>query len=258
MSQGYAELHCLSNFSFQRGASSAQELFTKAAALGYQALAITDECTMAGIVRAWQASQACSLALIVGSEMRIEEGPKLVLLAQDLAGYQALCRLITLARRRASKGQYRLLREDLDQVERGGLLALWIADEPYDLAHGHWLKGRFAERLWVAVQLHRGPDDRQRLQAMRTCTRGVGVPCRTRLQPSAITYRWPRPGMCCLPMANAICEPCHNWPISTRRRCWKKPCTSPGAARSTWASCVINTPVSWCPAVTMRVPGCAI
>ena len=176
MSQGYAELHCLSNFSFQRGASSAQELFTKAAALGYQALAITDECTMAGIVRAWQASQACSLALIAGSEMRIEEGPKLVLLAQDLAGYQALCRLITLARRRASKGQYRLLREDLDQVERGGLLALWIADEPYDLAHGHWLKGRFAERLWVAVQLHRGPDDRQRLQGLLTLAATLGLP----------------------------------------------------------------------------------
>lgn len=176
MSQGYAELHCLSNFSFQRGASSAQELFAKAAALGYQALAITDECTMAGIVRAWQAAQAHSMTLIVGSEMRIEQGPKLVLLAQNLDGYQSLCRLITLARRRASKGQYRLLREDLDQVERQGLLALWIADEPHDLAHGHWLKGRFAERLWVAVQLHRGADDARRMQGLLGLAKTLGLP----------------------------------------------------------------------------------
>ncbi|RZA27102.1 MAG: PHP domain-containing protein, partial [Proteobacteria bacterium] len=176
MSQGYAELHCLSNFSFQRGASSAQELFAKAAALGYQALAITDECTMAGIVRAWQAAQAHSMTLIVGSEMRIEQGPKLVLLAQNLDGYQSLCRLITLARRRASKGQYRLLRDDLDQVDRQGLLALWIADEPHDLAHGHWLKGRFAERLWVAVQLHRGADDARRLQGLLGLAKTLGLP----------------------------------------------------------------------------------
>lgn len=105
MSVEYAELHCLSNFSFQRGASSAKELFARAAAHGYQALAITDECTMAGIVRAWQAAQETGLALIVGSEMQIHQGPKLVLLAQNLAGYQALCRLITLARRRAPKGR---------------------------------------------------------------------------------------------------------------------------------------------------------
>ena len=39
----YAELHCLSNFSFQRGASHPQELVGRAAQLGYQALALTDE-----------------------------------------------------------------------------------------------------------------------------------------------------------------------------------------------------------------------
>ena len=176
MSQGYAELHCLSNFSFQRGASSAQELFAKAAALGYEALAITDECTLAGIVRAWQAAQAHGMTLIVGSEMRIENGPKLVLLAQDLGGYQALCRLITLARRRADKGRYRLLREDFDEVEREGLLALWIADEPHELAHGHWLKGRFAGRLWLAVQLHCGADDQRRLRGSLHLAATLGLP----------------------------------------------------------------------------------
>ena len=99
----YAELHCLSNFSFQRGASSALELFERAKRQGYSALAITDECSLSGIVRAWQAAQAVELPLIIGSEVRLENGPKLVLLVQDLSGYQQLCRLITLARRRAEK-----------------------------------------------------------------------------------------------------------------------------------------------------------
>lgn len=99
----YAELHCLSNFSFQRGASSAAELFARAARLGYRALAITDECSLAGIVRAWQAAREHQVQLIVGSEIRLEQGPKLVLLAEDLEGYQNLCRLITRGRRQADK-----------------------------------------------------------------------------------------------------------------------------------------------------------
>src|SRR5471032_638967 len=116
MSPEYVELHCLSNFSFQRGASSARELFERAKLHGYQALAITDECTLAGIVRAWQAALDCELPLIIGSEMRIDDGPSVVLLVENLPGYQALCRLITLGRRRAKKGQYLLLRSEERRV----------------------------------------------------------------------------------------------------------------------------------------------
>lgn len=163
MSADYAELHCLSNFSFQRGASSAPELFERARHHGYRALAITDECTLAGIVRAWQASKESGLPLIVGSEMRIEDGPKLVLLAENLTGYQTLCRLITQARRRAKKGEYRLLPEDFsDGVD--GLIALWIPENPTAERDGPWLRGLFPERLWIAVGLHRGPDDDERLR----------------------------------------------------------------------------------------------
>ncbi len=79
----YAELHCLSNFSFQRGASSARELFEPRARLGYGALAITDECSLAGIVRALEASRETDLKLIVGTEVQLADGPKLVLLAQN-------------------------------------------------------------------------------------------------------------------------------------------------------------------------------
>ncbi|WEK28369.1 MAG: error-prone DNA polymerase [Candidatus Pseudomonas phytovorans] len=171
---GYAELHCLSNFSFQRGASSADELFRRAREQGYQALAITDECTLAGIVRAWQAAKEHQLRLIVGSEVRLQDGPKLVLLVENLAGYQSLCALITRARRRAQKGEYQLFRDDLQQHHQG-LLALWVADDFADVATGEWLRSLFGERLWLAVHLHRGSDDALRLQRLRGLAAEVGI-----------------------------------------------------------------------------------
>ncbi|MBT9238563.1 error-prone DNA polymerase [Pseudomonas sp. MG-2] len=171
---GYAELHCLSNFSFQRGASSADELFRRAREQGYQALAITDECTLAGIVRAWQAAKEHQLRLIVGSEVQLQDGPRLVLLVQDLAGYQNLCALITRARRRAQKGDYQLFRDDLQQHHQG-LLALWVADDSGDATPGQWLHGLFGERLWLAVHLHRGSDDTLRLERLRGLAARVGI-----------------------------------------------------------------------------------
>ena len=162
----YAELHCLSAFSFQRGASVAKELFERAKRLGYRALAITDECSMAGIVRAYEAAREFDLPLIVGSEMQIEDAPKLVLIAADLEGYIALCRLITVARRRAGKGEYRLLREDLIDLPLG-LLALWVPGRTPADADAQWLRGLFAERLWIAVELHRAEDDAERLATLR-------------------------------------------------------------------------------------------
>ncbi|KPW41686.1 Error-prone DNA polymerase [Pseudomonas amygdali] len=179
MTSEYAELHCLSNFSFQRGASSARELFERASRHGYQALAITDECTLAGIVRAWQASISTGLPLIIGSEMHIENGPKAVLLVENQAGYEALCKLITVARRRARKGEYRLLREDFEPSPEG-LLAIWLPDIEGDaqacLAHGRWLRERFAERLWLGVELHRGADDEQRLADLLALAQSLGIP----------------------------------------------------------------------------------
>ena len=177
MSSPYAELHCLSAFSFQRGASTAGELFERARRLGYSALAVTDECTLAGIVRAWQAARATEMKLIVGSEMRIEQGPKLVLLVQDLAGYQALCALITAARRRAKKGEYLLLHSDFDNLDTTGLLALWLPDSDPEPAHGQWLQARFGGRAWLAVELHRGHDDRQRLAQLQALAATLGLAC---------------------------------------------------------------------------------
>ncbi len=159
----YAELHCLSAFSFLRGASSALELFERAAELGYRALAITDECSLAGIVRALEASRKTGVALIVGSEFHCANGLRVVLLAENLAGYQALCALITRARRRAAKGTYEIHQADLAGVD--GLLCLWLAEPEPDADAAHWLKKHFSGGLWLAVELHRGARDAKRLAA---------------------------------------------------------------------------------------------
>ena len=109
----YAELHCLSNFTFLRGASRPEELVARAHELGYAALALTDECSLAGVVRAHVAAKAGGLKLIVGSEFRVEEGLRVVLLATDRTGYGHLSALITRGRRNALKGSYRLVLADI-------------------------------------------------------------------------------------------------------------------------------------------------
>ncbi|HEY4555911.1 MAG TPA: PHP domain-containing protein, partial [Lysobacter sp.] len=171
----YAELHCLSNFSFQRGASSADELFERARQQRYAALAITDECSLAGIVRALQASERHRVPLVVGSELRIADGPRCVLLVETPRGYGHLCRLITVARRRAPKGGYRIERGDFN-APLDGLLALWLPDAAPDAQHARWLQATFPQRTWLAVELHRGPDDSARLQSLLALARALGLP----------------------------------------------------------------------------------
>lgn len=165
----YAELHCLSDFSFLRGASSAEDLFARALHCGYEALAITDECSLAGIVRAYEASRATGLALVVGSEFVLACGMKLVLLVETQDGYTQLCRLITLARRAAPKGAYRLTRQDLQQVlgeAEAGVFALWLPATAPDPEQGHWLRALLGQRAFLAVELRREEDDAARLQAL--------------------------------------------------------------------------------------------
>jgi len=166
----YAELHCLSNFSFQRGASSAMELFERAKKLGYAALAITDECSLAGIVRALQAAEETKIKLIVGSEVQLAEGPRLVLLAANQDGYSDLCRLITTGRRRSAKGEYRLARADAERLG-DGVLVLWTPTHPGDAVedeeHAAWVARHFGGRAWIAIERHHGSDDDARFERLR-------------------------------------------------------------------------------------------
>ena len=180
MSADYAELHCLSDFSFGRGASSARELFERARQQGYRALAITDEGSLAGIVRALEASRETGVPLIVGSEVQLDADPpdaglKLVLLVEDQSGYTTLCRLLTQGRRRSAKGEYRLTRDDIaDGLP--GLLVLWLPDARLSQGDGAWLRQRFEGRLWLAVELHRGHDDSGRLEGLLALADTLGIP----------------------------------------------------------------------------------
>ena len=115
----YAELHCRSNFSFLTGASSPEELVDRAAMLRYTALAITDECSLSGVVHAYEQATERGLHLIIGAEMRLEPAVggvamRLVVLATTRRGYGNLAQWITVARRRAEKGRYEARTGDLE------------------------------------------------------------------------------------------------------------------------------------------------
>src|SRR3954467_10763624 len=109
----YAELHCLSNFSFQRGASHPQELVARAHELGYSALAITDECSVAGVVRAHAEAKKLGLKLIPGAEFALD-GFRLVALPRDVIGWGNLCEFISAARMSSEKGTYQVSRAESD------------------------------------------------------------------------------------------------------------------------------------------------
>jgi error-prone DNA polymerase len=195
----YAELHCLTNFSFLRGASHPEELVERAAKLKYSALAITDECSVAGVVRAHVAAKEMNLKLIVGAEFEfripaeekratragsspftLHSSPRaaqlrLILLATDRQGYGNLSELITRGRRQAKKGEYRLTLLDIEQG-LPGCLAIWLPPAQPDIERARWLSERFRDTAWIAAELLCGPDDRSRLTELQNLSRQSGLP----------------------------------------------------------------------------------
>jgi error-prone DNA polymerase len=171
----YAELHCISNFTFLRGASHPHELVERADALGYTALALTDECSVAGAVRAHMASRNRRLKLIVGAELRLSCGMRLAALAIDRSGYGRLCRLITRARRAADKGQYTLSRADLETLPPDGCYLLWLPGPCIEATEARWLAERFAGKLRIAVELLRDGEDGARLAQLSALGAQLGV-----------------------------------------------------------------------------------
>jgi error-prone DNA polymerase len=191
----YAELHCLSNFSFLRGASHPRELIEQAIRHGYAALAITDECSLAGVVRAYVAAKKHKdvLQLLIGSELRLtdEDGEPfctLVALATNRDGYGNLSELITLGRSRAEKGHYRLGPED-------------FTDPPPELAHlqhlpdcclmlvlqrdaspaqtlrcARWLADFARGRAWLALELWQNGRDDEHVDLLRIIAEESGLP----------------------------------------------------------------------------------
>ena len=169
----YAELLCLSNFSFLRGASRPEELVARAKQLGYTALTIADECSMAGIVRAHVAAKEHQLQLLIGSQFRVQcDAPfTLVVISCDLDGYGNLCEFITKLKRSAPKGTYYLTLDDIDPEELRGCVVVASPDRSSTSdqleAIGRWLLASFTGRCWLGVELLRTIDDEMWLYRLR-------------------------------------------------------------------------------------------
>ena len=178
----YAELHCVSNFSFQRGASHPHELVERAAALGYRALALTDECSVAGVVRAHVRAKALGLHLIVGSEFAYP-GFRLVALARNAQGWGNLCQFITAARRSAAKGSYQMgPLSDVQQLQGCELLLVperTVQNATDFVAVSALLesaRAQFGLDFWLVAELLLEPDDDLWLATLQQAGAAVGVP----------------------------------------------------------------------------------
>lgn len=182
VTSAYAELHCLSNYSFLRGASHPQELVQQAKALGYKAIALTDECTYAGLVKAHMAAKDLGIKLIVGAEFDVSwdndnTRTKVVLLAPDRDAYGQLSAFISKLRRRANKGEYIATLDDFCWGVKG-CLALWVppdAEISQLMAMGEALKTVFAE-LWIALELFRDGHDLDKTAHALTLSMQLNLP----------------------------------------------------------------------------------
>jgi error-prone DNA polymerase len=214
----FAELHCLSNYSFLHGASHPEELVQQAVELGYEAIAITDECSFAGLVKAHMTARTFGIKLIVGAHFQLSEGIRLVMLAPTRSAYGQLAGLISKLRRRSPKGTYTMSYDDL----RWGVdecLALWVPDSPdIDLLmqQGRRLQ-EFLPQLWIALELFHQADDLDKTACALTLSMRLGlsivaandvhthVPARQPLQDvmTAIRYRTTVDALGTRSMANA-------------------------------------------------------
>ncbi len=173
----YAELHCLSCYSFLRSASHPQELVERAAQLGYSALAITDECSLAGVVKAHVAAKALDMQLIIGSELQLDEGIRLLALAPSRAAYSELSGLISMARRRSPKGQYRAaLRDVMFHLKRCLLIWLPDADNETNRAWGQQLQRLCKQRVWLGISHLLGNNEVARYQSLCQLAAVTGLP----------------------------------------------------------------------------------
>ena len=185
----YAELRCVSNFSFLRGASQPEELVERAQQLGYTALAIADECSFSGIVRAHVEAKKVGLKLLVGAQFQVDWGRAaamtnapftLTVLACNLHGYGNLSQFITKLRRAAPKGTYHL---DIANVAGTELTDCVVIASPQRMAEptqlegvARWLLDHFIGRCWFGVELLRILTDEMWLHRLREASQASAVP----------------------------------------------------------------------------------
>ncbi len=178
MRLSYAALHCVSHYSFLKGASSPHDLVQQAKALGYHALAITDECSISGVVRAHMAAKEAGIKLIIGAAFTLADAPeidRLILLAQSRTGYGNLCEFITHARRAASKGSYRLRLDDLS-MPLEECLAIILPHRHAKASTLLSITQTFDTRCWLGLELHYGTDDHAHLDLLAALSAQTQLP----------------------------------------------------------------------------------
>ncbi len=163
----YAELQVTTHFSFLRGASSADELFRTAMELGISALGIVDRNSMAGIVRALEASRATGLRLVVGCRLDLADGMSILVYPTDRAAYSRLTRLLTLGKGRGGKGNCILHLDDV-ALYAEGLIGILVPDLANETCAVQLRKMAeiFGDRAYLSLCLRRRPNDQLRLHEL--------------------------------------------------------------------------------------------
>ena len=182
----YAELHCLSAFSFQRGPRPPDGCSSVRPHSVYSAFwpSPTNARWLASCGRPAARRMACPL--IVGAEFRVHGGRSW---SYSGAGPAALTSVVP-----ADHGEAGAARRKARTALRVGFfrpagrtsLSVDLATFPDDAEAPSWLQARFVDRLWLSVQRHREPGESERVASadplaeqhdLRWLPRGVSHAC---------------------------------------------------------------------------------
>ena len=173
----YADLQVTTHFSFLRGVSSAEELFSAAAVLGIKALGVVDRNSLAGMVRAHEAAKVTGVRLIVGCRLDLQCGSSLLVYPTDRAAYGRLCRLLTVGKKRAGKGACHIDWHDLAEWNSGLLAILLPDDRNNPLADElEKLRSIFGDRAYCALTRRFLPNESERLRDIVNAASRARVP----------------------------------------------------------------------------------
>jgi error-prone DNA polymerase len=172
----YVELHCKTNFSFLEGASHPDELVIQASRLGYSGMAVTDRNSVAGAVRTHVAAKGAGLKLVVGAEITLVDASPVLLWAMNRQGYGRLCRLLTRGRRQAPKGECRLAFADVAEHASDLLIGVLLPKAGDPASELPRWREVFTDRAYAVAELHRGLDDRRRLERWQRAAHDARAP----------------------------------------------------------------------------------
>ena len=174
---GYVELQVTTHFSFLRGSSSPDELFSTAATFGLPALGIVDRNSVAGIVRAWDAGKATGVRAIIGSRLDLVDGTALLVYPMTRAAYGRMCRLLSVGKARAGKGACHLDWSDVEEWNED-LIAMVAPDRADATTEAALARTAviFGDRAYMALSVRRRPRDAIRLRDLAAMAVAARVP----------------------------------------------------------------------------------